>query len=245
MKRLTLEQILALYPNAFIFKMLDIRVRKDRRVALKNLAGAYILFFNENGKYYVGSSASIINRMDFYIPSDVSYRAKFHSLILRALFKYGLNSFTLLVLPVQDPTRENLLKLEQMLIDTLLPEYNILTIAGSPKGYTHTDEARSKISKAKKGELNPMFGRKGESSPRYGSGQKLYVYSSDNFQLISLYRTMGEAETAMRSDRRTLKAFAKSQCLSFLLNLLILTIIHISQIHIIVYPFLLKALAWT
>jgi hypothetical protein len=44
MKRLTLEQILALYPEALIFNMLDIRLRKDRHEALKDLAGAYILF---------------------------------------------------------------------------------------------------------------------------------------------------------------------------------------------------------
>jgi len=46
-------------------------------------------------------------------------------------------------------------------------------------GYTHTDEARSNMSKAKQGPNNPMFGRKGIDSPRYGKGQNLYVYSSD------------------------------------------------------------------
>jgi hypothetical protein len=37
MKRLTLEQILALYPNALIFNMLDICLRQDRH-ALRNIA---------------------------------------------------------------------------------------------------------------------------------------------------------------------------------------------------------------
>jgi ATPase subunit of ABC transporter with duplicated ATPase domains len=47
MKRLTLEQILSLYPDALIFNMLDIRVRKDRQAALKGLAGTYILFCHD------------------------------------------------------------------------------------------------------------------------------------------------------------------------------------------------------
>ena len=54
MKRLTLEQILALYPNALIFNMLDIRLRKDRHADLKDLAGTYLLFCHDSGKFYVG-----------------------------------------------------------------------------------------------------------------------------------------------------------------------------------------------
>ena len=87
--------------------------------------------------------------MDYYIPSDASWQAKVNMAILRALLKYGLNSFTLLVLPIQDSTRKSLLEFEQKLIDKLLPEYNILSQAGSFSGHTHTEEACSNMSKAK------------------------------------------------------------------------------------------------
>jgi len=50
--------------------------------------------------------------MDYYIPSDASWQAKVNMAILRALLKYGLNSFTLLVLPIQDSTRKSLLEFE-------------------------------------------------------------------------------------------------------------------------------------
>ncbi len=178
MKRLTLKQILALYPDALIFRMLDLQKRKDRHAILKDLAGAYILYCHDSGKYYVGSSSNIANRMDFYMPTDSIYRKRFNCVIIRALFKYGLSSFTLLVLPIPNSTRESLLKLEQELIDALSPEYNILTTAGSGKGFKHNDDACLKISEAKKGDKNPMYGRKGIDSPRYGTGKKLYVYSS-------------------------------------------------------------------
>lgn len=211
MKRLTFEQILALYPDLLTFNMLDLRTRKGRYAALKDLAGAYILFCHDSGKYYVGSSKVLANRMGWYIPTDANYKAKISSLILRAIFKYGLSSFTLLVQPIENPSRESLLELEQKLMDALLPEYNILSLAGSALGFTHTKEARSKISKAKQGENNPMFGRRGEDSPRFGSGKSLYVYSSDKLELISTYRSLRQAETAMQSDMRTLTAFANSQ----------------------------------
>jgi len=119
----------------------------------------------------VGSSCNIVNRIDYYIPSDAISKASLNSKILRALFKYGLSSFILLVLPIKNSTRETLLELEQKLIDTLTPEYNILPQAGSFMGYTHTDEARSNMSKAKQGPNNPMFGRKGIDSPRPGASQ--------------------------------------------------------------------------
>jgi hypothetical protein len=172
---------------------------------------AYILFCHDSGKYYVDSSSSIPNRIDYYIPSKANWQAKVNSLILRALFKYGLSSFTLLVFPIQDFTRKSLLELEQKLIDTLMPEYNLLPQAGSFSGYIHTDEACSNMSKAKQGDKNPMYGRKGIASPRYGTGKTLYVYSSDKLELISIYKSLSEAEVAMQSDVRTLKAFASSQ----------------------------------
>ena len=81
-------------------------MRRDRHAALKNLAGAYILFCHDSGKYYVGSTSNLANRMDWYIPSDANYKANFSSLILRAIFKHGLSSFTLLVLPIENPSRE-------------------------------------------------------------------------------------------------------------------------------------------
>lgn len=49
---------------------------------------------------------------------------------------------------------------EQYYIDLLLPEYNVLKIAGLTMGYLHTEEARAKISAAHKGENNPMYGIK-------------------------------------------------------------------------------------
>lgn len=58
------------------------------------------------------------------------------------------------------------LKKEQQYIDLLSPEYNILKIAGSSLGYTHTDEAKAKISVANKG-LNKGKDRSPETIAKF------------------------------------------------------------------------------
>jgi hypothetical protein len=49
---------------------------------------------------------------------------------------------------------------EQFFIDTLLPEFNIASTAGSLLGFKHSEESIAKMILAKKGEENPMYGKK-------------------------------------------------------------------------------------
>lgn len=66
-----------------------------------------------------------------------------HSLIYKALIKYGYSKFSFEILEFCDI--KNVLVREQYYIDLLKPEYNILLKAGSPLGYKHTDEAKEKM----------------------------------------------------------------------------------------------------
>jgi group I intron endonuclease len=50
----------------------------------------------------------------------------------------------------------------------MLPEYNILKVAGSSLGRKHTEEAIALMSLANSGENNPMFGRIGKNHPMFG-----------------------------------------------------------------------------
>lgn len=58
---------------------------------------------------------------------------------------------------------ENLIQREQYYIDTLNPEYNICSTAGSTLGKLHSEKAKDKIRNSKKGtfegEANPFFGK--------------------------------------------------------------------------------------
>ena len=63
--------------------------------------------------------------------------------------KYSHSSFSLTILEYCYKSELN--NREQYYLDRLEPDYNILKIAGSLLGYTFTEEAKAKISKALKG----------------------------------------------------------------------------------------------
>lgn len=66
------------------------------------------------------------------------------SLISKALLKHGYSNFQLEVLEYCDPSM--IIEREQYYIDLLIPEYNILKVAGSSFGYKHTAESLKKMS---------------------------------------------------------------------------------------------------
>jgi group I intron endonuclease len=69
-------------------------------------------------------------------------------MIYKALLKYGYAEFRLEIL--EYCYREVLIEREQFYFDTLIPEYNILKIAGSPLGYRHSEASKKLISMALK-----------------------------------------------------------------------------------------------
>lgn len=65
-------------------------------------------------------------------------------LINASILKYGLDNFTLEILEYCSP--ELVLSKEQYYLDLYKPEYNILKVAGSSKGYKHTPESKMRKS---------------------------------------------------------------------------------------------------
>lgn len=99
----------------------------------KNRAGVYRLVNKTNNKTYVGSSINITLR--FYKYFNIKHLYKSKTSIHLALLKYGYSNFSLEIIEYCDI---NILLLrEQYYIDLLIPEYNILQIAGSSLGYKH------------------------------------------------------------------------------------------------------------
>jgi hypothetical protein len=86
--------------------------------------------------------------------------------ICRALFKHGYSNFSLSILEYCEP--EQCLEREDYYLCSLPHEYNILEKAGSPLGSRHSEESKTIMSEAKKGENNPMFGKTGENHSRFG-----------------------------------------------------------------------------
>lgn len=141
----------------------------------KGKSGVYCWVNLINGKYYIGSGNVLSSRLSDYY-QDWYYQTKGNVLIVRAILKYGMGNFALLILDFTE--KENTLTREQYWINELKPEYNILSQANNSLGYKHTpesielirqkepplgrihsEEVRKAMSESRKGENNSFFGK--------------------------------------------------------------------------------------
>ena len=114
----------------------------------KGKSGIYMWTNKITGDIYIGQSVNLADRLKRYFHEN--YLKKNKSLLIsRALMKYSHSSFSLTILEYCYKSQLN--NREQYYLDRLEPDYNILKIAGSLLGYTFTEEAKAKISKALKG----------------------------------------------------------------------------------------------
>ena len=121
--------------------------RKKIQTETKNLSGVYLILNKVTLDYYIVSAAT--NR--FYTRFS-NHLLNFHGskIVKLAVRKYKLPQFAFLILELFPETvnKENnkkLLDLEDFYLKSLLPNYNILTEAGSSFGYKHTEIARIKM----------------------------------------------------------------------------------------------------
>jgi group I intron endonuclease len=119
------------------------QIKKDT----KDLSGIYLILNKITLDYYIGSAAT--NR--FYARFS-NHLINFHGskIVKLAVRKYKLPNFAFVILDLfpEIVTKENnkkLLDLEDFYLKSLLPNYNILTEAGSSFGYKHTEIARIKM----------------------------------------------------------------------------------------------------
>lgn len=133
------KQILS-YSDAETHKF---RIYKDNI----NKSGIYRWTNLSNGKSYVGSGSNLTKRFKQYYSLKYlqSRLDKSNSYIYNALIKYGHANFKLDILEYCD--KNFLIEREQYYINSLIPEYNILNIAGSRLGAVLSDKTKNQISK--------------------------------------------------------------------------------------------------
>lgn len=116
--------------------------------------GVYSIRCQRDGRVYIGSSVSVGNRL--FLHRWHLRKGKHHSSPLqRSWDKHGEAAFAFEVVEAISDV-EQLIVREQFWMDRLRAHvrqggFNICPAAGSPLGRRHTDEARRKISAAKKG----------------------------------------------------------------------------------------------
>ena len=131
-----------LYENLHLDEM-----RKTILKDTKDLSGVYLVFNKVTGDYYIGSAST--NRFYSRFSNHLLY-FKGSKILKHAVRKYSLCNFAFLILELFPETvnKENnkqLLNIEDFYLKSLLPNYNILTEAGSSFGYRHTELDRTKM----------------------------------------------------------------------------------------------------
>lgn len=109
----------------------------------RGLSGIYLILNKFTWDYYIGSAAtgkiygSFINHLFNYNASKI---------VKLAVKKYGISSFAFMVLElfpkIVNKENNKELDLKDFYLKSLLPNYNILTEAGSSFGYKHTEITR-------------------------------------------------------------------------------------------------------
>ena len=132
----------------YIFENLNLEnIRKQILNDTKGLSGIYMIVNKITKDYYIGSAAT--NRFYARFSNHLIY-FRGSKIVKTAVKKYKLDNFAFIILELYPNivTKENnkeLLDLEDRYLKLLLPNYNILTEAGSSFGYKHTEVDRKKM----------------------------------------------------------------------------------------------------
>lgn len=134
----------------YIYVYENLNLENTRKLILNNtkgLSGIYMIINKTTKDYYIGSAST--NRFYARFCNHVIY-LKGSKIVKLAIKKYDIKNFAFIILDLYPNivTKENnkeLLDLEDKYLKLLVPNYNILTEAGSSFGYKHTEIDRQKM----------------------------------------------------------------------------------------------------
>src|SRR6478752_10256220 len=122
-------------------------VRRNIAKETKGLSGIYMILNKETLSYYIGSAST--DRINSRFSKHLIY-LNGSKIVKNSVNKYGLANFCFIILElfpeiVNQENNKQLLDLEDFYLKSLLPDYNILTEAGSSFGYKHIEISRIKM----------------------------------------------------------------------------------------------------
>lgn len=185
--------------------------------AKSGLTGGIYLWVNQNnGHFYVGSTLNFYSRISSYF-----YLTGAYGIILKALTKYGFDSFTLVLFFLPDATKDIVLHLEQSVLDTWKPEYNIQPLANSSAGRPLSEETKAKLSAYRKGKKQSEETKakiaasvgKGLANATYNRGNPVYLYKvhSQGLEISATFANMFRAAETLGISRSTLYYYIQNQ----------------------------------
>ena len=230
-----------LNPN-FIYEELNNKeiqniIKKDTN----NLSGVYLILNKQTLDYYVGSASTNKFYSRFYRHLINLTGSK---IVKLAVKKYGLDKFAFIILELFSETvnvenNKKLLDLEDFYLKSLLPNYNILTEAGSSFGYRHTEitrikmkanyseERREAIGNLNKGKifseetLSKMREKALLRSPRIflpeslknmqKKSKSIILYNISNNTVYGEYSSIIEASNSLNCNEKTIRRALKTE----------------------------------
>jgi group I intron endonuclease len=129
----------------FIYENLSDNTIKTRVLnETRDLAGIYLILNKATQDYYIGSAST--GRLHARFTNHL-FNFNGSKIVKNAVKKYNISAFAFIVLElfpevVNKENNKRLLDLEDFYLKSLLPNYNILTEAGSSFGYKHTEITR-------------------------------------------------------------------------------------------------------
>jgi len=175
----------------YIFENLNSEnIRTQISNETKGLSGIYMIVNKITKDYYIGSAAT--NKFFARFSNHLSY-FRGSKIVKSAVKKYGLENFAFIILDLYPNivTKENnkeLMDLEDRYLKLLLPNYNILTEAGSSFGYKHTEVDRKKMKDMFSDARREMIGN-------LNKGKKLSPETIDKMREKALNRSPMSDET--------------------------------------------------
>lgn len=158
-------------------KFINIKESKiDILSNIKDKAGIYMFFNLINGNTYIGSSVKLDRRFRAHLSSILSVNLPLY----KSFLKNGLNNFAFLILQFCDKEEDICLGLEQHYLDFYHPNYNILRLAGSSKGFKHSPETIAKLKVLHSGKLHPRWNTKVSEQQKKLTSLALKNYFNNN-----------------------------------------------------------------
>jgi group I intron endonuclease len=211
------------------FKENRVKILKEQ----KDKSGIYCLINKNNGHSYVGSSINLASRMRNYLnTSFLKSKQNINMPIVKALLKYDLSNFKLLILEYSD--LKTLTIRETYYITSVLPYYNVLKQGYSSLGYihtketkallselaknrVHTDKTKNLIARALTGENNPFYNKSHSMESKIRiieakSAYPVYIYNSYK-ELLIIFPSVGTLANLIKSTHSTIVNVIKESIL--------------------------------
>ena len=220
----------------FIYEDLKNQEVKDKiKNNTKDLSGVYLILNKTTLDYYIGSASTDKFYTRFYRHLINLTGSK---IVKLAVKKYGIDNFAFLVLElfpekVNVENNKKLLDLEDFYLKSLLPNYNILTEAGSSFGYKHTEisrikmrarysderrkaignlnkgktfseEIKTKMSKSALSRVKPPFSEKALSNMRKKS-KSIILYNINDNTVYGEFNSITEAAFHINCNEKTIR----------------------------------------